>query len=90
MLKVVTVQGQGNSQFMLNPDFSVASFVFAESYWGAHKQWERKGRLDHGAEDCPERLKPVVVREWTPASGWRDQMVSPRPGNVVTSAGPRG
>ena len=90
MLKVVTFHGQGHSQFMLNPDFSVASFVFAESYWAAHRQLELKGRLNHRAEDCPERLKPVVVREWTPVSGSRDQMVSPRPGNVVSAAGSRG
>jgi len=90
MLKVVASHGLGDSQFMVNPDFSVASFVFTESHWGAHRQLELKGQLDHRAEDCPERLKPVVVREWTPVSGWRDQMVSPRPGNVVRAAGPRG
>jgi hypothetical protein len=70
-LKVAASQGEGRSQLFMNPDFSIASFDFTQNYWGAHKDLEQKGRLDHTAEACPDRTSLKVVRGWTPEHGWQ-------------------
>jgi hypothetical protein len=78
-LRITAFQGNGDSEYLVSPNFAISSFQYTGSYWGAHKQLELQGRLDHTAEECPEQTAPVEVREWTPALGWRQQMVMPRP-----------
>jgi hypothetical protein len=78
-LKVVAYQGRGHSQFVVNSDFTVGSFQYAQTYWGAHKHLELMGRIDHSAEQCPDRFTPAAIREWTPVLGWRESHVQPGP-----------
>ena len=41
------------------------------------ERFEREGRLDHTARDCPELGKPREVQEWTPETGWARQLLPP-------------
>jgi len=70
-LKVAALQGEGRSQLFLGPDFSITAFDFTQDYWGAHRDLERKGRLDHPAEACPDRTATMVIHGWTREHGWQ-------------------
>jgi hypothetical protein len=76
-LKVMIGEGGGASVLMLDEDFSIESFQFSDRYWAAHERFEREGRLDHTAKDCPELRKPREVKEWTPETGWSRQLLPP-------------
>ncbi len=76
-LKAAISQGGGRSQVFLSPDFTINFFDFTQNYWGAHKSLEAKGRLDHPAEDCPDRRATQVIREWTADEGWKRWAITP-------------
>jgi hypothetical protein len=76
-LKLTIADGPGRSVASVEPDFSLQSLQFGQRYWAAHKSLEGRAQIDHATEDCPDRLKPRQVREWTPDSGWRTTEVLP-------------
>lgn len=76
-LKAAISQGGGRSQVFLNPDFTIDFFDYTQNYWGAHKELELKGRLDHGADQCPDRRATALIREWISAEGWRTWAITP-------------
>jgi hypothetical protein len=76
-LKVMIGEGGGASVLMLGDDFSIESLQFSDRYWAAHERFERDGRLDHSAQDCPELQKSREVRAWSPDIGWSSQLVEP-------------
>jgi hypothetical protein len=76
-LKLTIADGPGRSVASVGPDFSLQSLQFGQHYWAAHKTLEGRGRIDHTPEDCPDRLKPRQVREWTPDAAWRTSAVLP-------------
>jgi hypothetical protein len=76
-LKVLIGEGGGASVLMLNDDFSVQSLQFSDRYWAAHERFEREGRVDHAAAQCPELHRPRPLGAWTPEGGWSWQQVPP-------------
>ncbi|MDE3165773.1 MAG: hypothetical protein KGN36_08210, partial [Acidobacteriota bacterium] len=40
-----------------------------------HNRLQREGKLDHSWADCPELRKPLTIRHWKPATGWRDEPI---------------
>jgi len=52
-----------------SPDFELLRATPGDSYWPLHQLLEMEGKLDHSAEDCPER-ESVEVLVWTPEGGW--------------------
>ena len=51
-------------------DFHLAGAHVADDYWLVHRQLEGTGALDHSVDVCPERGRPLVVREWADGA-WR-------------------
>jgi hypothetical protein len=66
----------------INPDFSFDEFRFSNVYSMTHRQHERDGLLDHVLAACPHLANPTTIREWTPASGWRDQTIQITPSGL--------
>ena len=60
-------------EFSLSLDLVRASY--SDRYWDLHGALEHDGKLDHARAACPERNGPVAIDVWTPARGWRKQMV---------------
>lgn len=54
----------------LSPDFQMTRRSVSDAFWEWHRRLEQNGTLDHGRDRCPYRDGPIV-REWTPAAGWR-------------------
>jgi hypothetical protein len=76
-LKMIVADGPGRSVVDLGPDFSITSMQFGQHYWAAHRRLEAAGRLDHSGANCPERMSPREIQEWTPDAGWRTSAVAP-------------
>ena len=56
----------------------------SSNYPMVHRQFEERGLLRHPWTACPEIAKPMTLRRWDPAGGWRDQEISWRlPTNLV-------
>ena len=63
---------------VVRPDFSVQSFNYQPGHWRVHRQLEAQGQFDHSEENCPDRLRSNVFREWTAATGWQDREIRPQ------------
>jgi hypothetical protein len=81
-LKLVIRDGPGNSVIEVRPDFAAETLQYGQHYWASHRTLESKGLIDHPAERCPDRVRPRELREWTPDSGWRSSMITPKPDDV--------
>ncbi len=55
----------------IGPNRTLRSLRFADVYWRIHRELEQAQRIHHTVEDCPDRDRPRIVREWTSA-GWRE------------------
>lgn len=53
------------------------SVFFSDKYWFAHEKLSAEGKINHGPAACPERFKPITVREWSPDEGWKNIMLPP-------------
>jgi hypothetical protein len=60
-----------DASYNFDRDFHLAHKGVADDYWLVHRQMEQKGVFDHSADACPERTRPLIVREWT-GSSWID------------------
>jgi hypothetical protein len=76
-LQVTIADGPGRSIIGFRPDFSLGSLQYGQHYWGAHRDLETRGQLDHASATCPDRVKVRQVREWTSGGGWRTHDVLP-------------
>jgi hypothetical protein len=52
------------------PTVAPYSFRFDTGYDLLHGELERKHKLNHSLDDCPERRHPQPVKVWTPSTGW--------------------
>jgi hypothetical protein len=53
------------------------SVFFSDYYWFAHEKLSAEGKINHSVSACPERLKPITVRTWSPQEGWKNILVPP-------------
>jgi hypothetical protein len=60
-------------------DHAPTGFAFGDDYWREHRRLEAAGRVNHKAEDCPDRRTPRRVQMFTANGGWRDLLVPPAP-----------
>jgi hypothetical protein len=65
------------------PDGTVKERVLTDAYWFRHRELEALGKLTHSADDCPERVNPVVIRYWTEAGSWQTYAI-PQTGHAGT------
>lgn len=56
--------------FEMGLDFTIARVKYSDGYWSYHRLQELEKRLDHSAEECPQRSGPVLIRCWSPDAGW--------------------
>jgi hypothetical protein len=70
--KVHTVYG-----FHTEPTVTPFSFRFDTGYDLLHGELERKHKLDHSLDACPERRHPKPIRVWTPSEGWAQVDLKP-------------
>jgi hypothetical protein len=63
--------------YRLSPDSTPQSVAMSDRYWEKHRELSNAGKLDHAAEECPERIRGVSVRMWTPDGGWTTLKVPP-------------
>lgn len=63
--------GDSSAIVRLTPDFQIASYALADSFFRRHEELEAKGLLDHPAEECPFVGAEKEIREWTPLAGWQ-------------------
>jgi hypothetical protein len=63
--------------YEFSDDFVPLSVKFSDHYWQDHRRFAAEGKIGHDVESCPERLKPITVREWTAERGWRNIQLPP-------------
>jgi hypothetical protein len=56
--------------YSFSADFAPVGVILSDNYWEDHRRLIAEGRIGHSLEACPERLKPIVVRVWSPEGGW--------------------
>jgi len=80
-VRTVEGTGYGTEAIWAMYDFSEAlvpkSVFFSDYYWFAHEKLSTEGKIKHPLAACPERLKPIAVREWSSQEGWKDIMFPP-------------
>ena len=73
--QVMTVEGLSNDGIWAQYDISEAlvpqSVFFSDHYRFEHERLSAEGKIKHSLSACPERLKPIVVPEWSPVEGWK-------------------
>jgi hypothetical protein len=72
--------GQGPADWALysfSADFAPLAVTLSDNYWEDHRRLSVEGKIGHHVETCPERLKPIVVRIWSPKAGWSDAELPP-------------
>jgi hypothetical protein len=65
------------SMYELDDDFVPQSVRFSDHYQETHRLLSAEGKIKHSFEVCPERLKPITVRMWSPEQGWKDFPLPP-------------
>lgn len=65
----------GNSYLMYSLSSALEPRLVSPSrgYFVQHDSFRKEHRFDHSSSTCPETARPMVVRRWTPASGWSDR-----------------
>ncbi len=81
-IQVMTTEGlERSSSIWALYDISEAlvprSVFFSDYYWFEHEKLSAEGKINHAPAACPERLKPITVRDWSPSEGWKDIMLPP-------------
>jgi len=67
----------GSVVAQVTSDGTVTELFGDDRYWLSHRKLESTGQLNHTADDCPERTRPMEIRTWTPAAGWQTYTVGP-------------
>ena len=58
--------------YELSENFEPQAAIPCGSYPAIHRKFEEQGVLKHSWADCPELKKPLTVRWFEAATGWRD------------------
>jgi hypothetical protein len=72
-LREVTVP-ELRSIYRIDSDFRLESVAMSDVYWETHRRLEREGRIEHAADECPERHSKEVL-DWNPHTGWNKVVV---------------
>jgi hypothetical protein len=62
------------------------SAYFSDRYRFLHENLSSEGKIKHPLDACPERLKPIAVREWSPQEGWENILLPPVESRPLNSA----
>ncbi|HEV2178092.1 MAG TPA: hypothetical protein VGW33_12975 [Terriglobia bacterium] len=65
------------AQYSFSQSFDPLGVAFSDHYWEDHRRLSAAGKIKHTVENCPERVKPITVREWSPQAGWTDVELPP-------------
>ncbi len=82
-IQVMTEEGLGYEPGGIWALYSISgalvpkSVFFSDYYWFAHENLSAEGKINHSLSACPERVKPIAVRAWTPNPGWKNIMLPP-------------
>ena len=58
-------------------DLKPISVSMSDHYWDDHRRLSAEKKIGHAMEDCPERNRPRIVREWDPQKGWKEIRFAP-------------
>ncbi|MBS1855502.1 MAG: hypothetical protein JST11_09075 [Acidobacteria bacterium] len=61
--------------YEFSPSIAPLNVMPSGSCAPVHNRLQRGGKLHHSWADCPELRKPLTIRHWKPATGWRDEPV---------------
>jgi hypothetical protein len=61
--------------YRIDSNFELESVAMPDLYWETHRRLEREGRIQHSADECPERQAKEVL-DWSPGAGWRKVVIS--------------
>lgn len=75
----VDVRARAIYVFALDPNFTLKTVSFSDTYWKVHRQLEAEGRTKHPPEQCPDHTRPQPLRVWTPKDGWSSMGLAFRP-----------
>jgi len=75
-LKISLDERAGSAIALIGPDLTFSSFVLSDNYWALHRTLEQQNRINHTAEQCPERTRSYAIEQWTAATGWYSQVLS--------------
>jgi hypothetical protein len=91
-IQVMTFEGTGDppgagvwALYGLSEALKPQSVFFSDKYRFTHENLSAKGKIKHTLDACPERLKPIIVREWTPHDAWRNVMLPPIESRILNS-----
>jgi len=81
-IQVMTTEGPGAlagiwALYSISESFVPQSVFFSDNYRFTHDRLSAEGKIKHPLADCPERLKPITVREWSPHGGWENILLPP-------------
>ena len=90
-IQVMTFEGTGVgggiwALYDISETLAPESVSFSDKYRLEHEQLSAEGKIKHTLDACPERLKPIVVREWSPQEGWKNILLPPIESRAVNSA----
>lgn len=70
-LKARYNSGDAQAVLEIRPDLALAHLGVSSIYWVEHRSLERQGKLEHPADQCPERSASRDVLVWSPTTKWR-------------------
>lgn len=65
------------SLYSFSDDLTPVAVTFSDHYLATHRRLSSQGKIGHKVENCPERLRPLSVRGWSPQDGWRSFSLPP-------------
>jgi hypothetical protein len=65
------------ARYDFSRDFIPQAVSFSDDYGEDHRKFSEEGKIKHPVDKCPEQLKPITVRMWSPEAGWKDVQLPP-------------
>jgi hypothetical protein len=74
--------GDGDTSYIpavyeFDSDLGLVSASLGDAYWDMHRSLEKAGKIHHTVEQCPDRIGPRSVRQFTATNGW--EQITPAP-----------
>ena len=92
-IQVMTFEGSGSppregiwALYSISGALVPQSVFFSDRYRAEHEMLSAEGKIKHTLDDCHERLKPIVVRDWSPQEGWKNILLPPIESKILNSA----
>ena len=82
-IQFMTTEGPGDplagiwALYRISESLVPQSVFFSDNYRFTHQRLSAEGKIKHTLAGCPERLKPITVREWSPHGGWENLPLPP-------------